>query len=539
MSKKDGISKFSESQELDVEDRGQSMKALERSRAHKIWGFRIIFLIIVIFIWVLYIGPFLGGIEGILVGTLGVLDPSVDYYDRNNTRHIVYNSKCNITAPVSYLPYNPNNTFNGVCPTAYVFNGTSCTPQCIRWNPGGDVYFWIYRVTTILGAAIQIATCGVFVIAWIQGRKSVWRFPSVTSFYLMITILLQSLAVFSGAIIPERFYCSSDELVKSRETSTIACKIQGAVFHYGIFSFMLWYLSAFVNLTLLVAIPLNVDRILKHKNKIHVLELAICFLFPIPIVLLSYFGDSDGQGYRILNVPEFCLPQDEFIFVTIYFPGILFCVILGTLAMIILYKLFTQQFLSSAGQGLKRTIITDLAFQVILFLVSFGILIWIIMVDFVVYENLKLPYKGFLEEYLRCLTDSLGDEACCRDVYRDYYSSWLSTLSGFCSTVWAAPALLGLAGRLIQQKCCNCVKESESDTRTKYTTTANATEARNLVKQPTLKAESEEVGYSNPVTGMKRSSTLTSQSSFNAPPKKSEKFKKSNSTAMMPPTGEN
>ena len=522
-----------------MEEQEQSAKAAKRSRLHKLWVFRIVFLVIVVFIWILYIGPLLGGIEGILVGTLEVLDPSVDYYNRNNTRHLVYNNKCNITvSPVSYLPNNSDNsTFNGTCPTAYIFNGTSCTPQCIRWNPGGDVYFWIYRVTTIIGASIQLCTCGVFLVAWIQAGKSVWRFPSITSFYLMITILIQSLAVFSGAIIPEKFYCSSDELAKSRESSTIACKIQGAVFHYGIFSFMLWYLSAFVNLTLLVAIPLNVDKILKHKNKIHVLELVINFLFPVLIVLLSYFGDSDGQGYRILNVPEFCLPQDAFIFVTIYFPGILFCVILGTLTMIILYKLFTQQFLSSAGQGLKRTIITDLAFQVILFLVSFGILIWIIMVDFVVYENLKLPYKGFLEEYLRCLTDSLGDESCCRDVYRDYYASWLSTLSGFCSTVWAAPALLGLAGRIIKQKWCNCVRDSESDTRTKFTTAANPAEAKKVVKYSTTLSEGESVGYSNPTAGMRRSATLTSQSSFKELPKKSEKFKKSASTVLdiIPP----
>ena len=532
---KDGKGTFSESQELNIEEKGQSMKAFNRSRTHRLWVFRIIFLIIVIFIWVLYIGPLLGGIQGILVGTLKVLKPSVDYYNRNNTQHIVYNSMCNITVDsISYQSYNPNSTFNRTCPAAYVFNGTLCTPRCIQWNPGGDVYFWIYRVTTLAGPIIQIGTCGVFIAAWIQAGKSVWRFPSVTSFYLMITILIQSLAVLSGAIVPERFYCTSDELAKSRESSTIPCKVQGAVFHYGIFAFMLWYLSAFVNLTLLVAIPLNVNKILKHKNKIHLLEFAICFLFPIPIVLLSYFGDSDNQGYKINNVPEVCFPQDEFIFATIYLPGILFCVILGSLAMLILYKLFTQQFLSSAGQGLRRTIITDLAFQVILFLVSFGILIWIIMIDYVVYENLKLPYKGFLDEYLRCLTDAFGDESCCRDVYRDYYVSWLSTLSGFFTTVWAAPALLGLAGRIIKQKCCNCVRESESDNRTKFTTTANATDAKTLVKQPTVHPDGETVGYSNPVAsgGIRRSSTLTSQSSFTDAPKKSEKFKKANSTVL-------
>ncbi|KAI6646639.1 hypothetical protein LOD99_12760 [Oopsacas minuta] len=143
------------------------------------------------------------------------------------------------------------------------------------------------------------------------------------------------------------------------------------------------------------------------------------------------------------------------------------------------------------------------------------------MIDFVVYENLKLPYKGFLDEYIRCITDYLGNEACCNAVFQEYYASWLSTLAGFCSTVWAAPALLGLAGRIISQKCCSCVRESHSENRTAITTT-NHDRRNELIRGQTLKREENNVGYGNPYPG-KIATILTEDS-----PKVSDKFKKSN-----------
>lgn len=511
------MDKFSHISDVSNGDDTERRYRVKNTTSAKTWVFRIIFLLLLIFIWILYISPLLGGIEGILVGTLEVIDPKVDYYNRNNTMHVVYNPQCNLTVNSSYT----NRSNNISCPNTYVFNGTHCVPECIKWNPGGDVYFWLYRVSTVLGAAIQILTCFLFLVSWLQAGRAVWRFPSITSFYLMVTIFIQSLAVFAGSIVPERFYCSSPALAESREASTIACKIQGALYQYGIFSFMLWYLCAFVNLALLVTIPFSVGKIMKHRNKIHVLEFVTCFFFPIIIVLLSYFGDSDGQGYRILNVPEVCLPQDLFIFVTIYLPGILFTLILGSLAMLILYKLFTQQFVSSAGSGLKRSIVTDLAFQVILFLLSFGLLIWIIMVDFIVYENVKLPYKGFLEEYIICITEAFGNESCCREVFRDYYPSWLSTLAGFSTTVWAAPALLGLSARLINQKFCNCIRD-DTETRTKVTTTGQQDGRNILLRDKTLQQE-DNTGYRNPYIS-RRAPTLGESE----PHKVSDKFKKSN-----------
>ena len=504
----------------------------------KKWIFRIVCLCVIIFIWVLFIAPLLGGLNGILIGTFEVIDPEIDYSNRNNTKPVVYNGNCNVTDSNSYsLAYNWT-TFNGTCPSMYVFNGTLCVPECIKWNPGGDAYFWIYRISTLLGAVFQLGMCLVFSIAWVQAGKSVWKFPTVTSFYLMIALLIQSFAILSGAIIPERFYCSSVELAKSRESSTIACRIQGAVFQYGIFAFMLWYLCAFVNLTILIAFPLHVTKIMKYYNKIHLFEFLICFLAPVLVVIVSYFGDTSGQGYRILNVPEVCFPQDEFIFVTLYLPGILFSLILGTLSVIILYKLFTQQFISSAGQGLQRTLITDLAFQVIVFLISFGALIWIIMIDFIVYENLKLPYIGYLQEYIRCITDFNGNSSCCETVFRDYYSSWLSTLAGFFFTFWGSPALLALAGRVIHTKCCVGFRKERNSDKTKFTSVA-PNELKRLhtkvsIRSPTQNSDEENIDHTV-VANFKRSGTIAAQKSFydDLEPKKADKFKKQGSSDRL------
>ena len=89
------MDKFSHISDVSNGDDTERRYRVKNTTSAKTWVFRIIFLLLLIFIWILYISPLLGGIEGILVGTLEVIDPKVDYYNRNNTMHVVYNPQCN------------------------------------------------------------------------------------------------------------------------------------------------------------------------------------------------------------------------------------------------------------------------------------------------------------------------------------------------------------------------------------------------------------------------------------------------------------
>lgn len=428
---------------------------LARQRSVAISKFRtkrcILILVLIcvgILIWASQLIPPLAGLRGILTSVIKVLEPEIDYSSRNVTGKLVRNRICiekNITYNTSDL--------SKTCPLSYVFNGSMCVPECLVWNPGGPVGFWSYRVSTLLGVSIQLVSCSIFLFVWLKANRNVWRFPTILSFYLMLTLLVQSLAVLAGAVFPKEFYCSSKYLSEARMKSTISCQVQGAIFHYSLLAFMLWYLASFINLTILLCFPLRGSSFLSNRRYLHVFESILCWGLPVLIVLGTFFGDSSGNGYKLLNAPEFCLPSDKFLIATLYFPGILFTIILGTLSVIIIYNLVAARYFTSISQSSNSTsTVSELFFQVLVFLICFGVMICIVILDLIVYINLEMGYLGLLDEYLLCLHDFNNNASCCNTTYKSFYIPALSVIAGFFTTVYGAPALLAIIGRLVREQ---------------------------------------------------------------------------------------
>ena len=346
----------------------------------------------------------------------------------------------------TYSPYNVTQ-----CADEFVSNGTHCSPECLEFTPGGRSMWWAFRVVTIFGSSFSLIATILGMLSWIN--KELWKFPKVVNFYMMITILLQALAILSGALVPKQYYCSSENIYKARKESTVPCLIQGAVIHYAILSFLLWYVFSITNLSIIVLSPLKGARwFFKYVKGIHAVESVIAWGLPLLVVIInvgvSFVLGKQSFVYGIENVPEFCLPGImEIQILSLHVLGFVFCLFNGTmiiLIVVIMIKLkYKQQILS------RSTIVnTEWVFQLSIFTFVFSLSIWIVLLDASIYLYYENTYRTHLDVYTYCI--ALFPSRCCQTSYRYFYQPWLSILSGFSTCVWGIGGLAAVTNKEVR-----------------------------------------------------------------------------------------
>ena len=351
-----------------------------------------------------------------------------------------------IASNYTFSPYNVTE-----CADEFVSNETHCSPECLEFTPGGRSMWWAFRVTTILGSGFTLIATLFGMLSWVN--KELWKFPKIVNFYMMITVLIQALAILSGAIVPKEFYCSSENIDLARKHSTVLCIIQGAVMHYTILSFLLWYVFGISNLSIIVFSPLKGARwFFKYLQSIHIVESIIAWGLPLLVVVLNYAASfalgKQSFVYAIENVPEFCLPGImEIQILSLHVLGFMFCLFNGTmiiLIVVIMIKLkYKQQILS------RTTIVnTEWVFQLSIFTLVFSLSIWIVLLDASVYLYYENKYRTHLDVYTYCI--ALFPSRCCQTTYRDFYQPWLSILSGFSTSVWGIGGLVAVTNKEVR-----------------------------------------------------------------------------------------
>ena len=351
-----------------------------------------------------------------------------------------------ITSNYTYSPYNVTE-----CADEFVSNGTHCSPECLEFTPGGRSMWWAFRVTTIFGSSFTLIATLLGMLSWIN--KELWKFPKVVNFYMMVTVLLQALAILSGALVPKEYYCSSENIYKSREFSTVPCLVQGAVMHYAILSFLLWYVFGITNLSIIVLSPFKGARwFFKYVHSIHVAESIIAWGFPLFVVLVnvaaSFALGKQSFVYSIENVPEFCLPGImEIQILSLHVLGFVFCLFNGTMIILIVVIMIRLKY---KQQTLSRTTIvnTEWVFQLSIFTLVFSLSIWIVLLDASIYLYYENTYKTHLDVYAYCI--ALFPSRCCQTTYRDFYQPWLSILSGFSTSVWGIGGLAAVTNKEVR-----------------------------------------------------------------------------------------
>ena len=338
------------------------------------------------------------------------------------------------------------------CPTDFITNTTHCTPECLEFTPGGRAQWWAFRVTTILGSSFTLVATVIGMFSWVN--KELWKFPKVVNFYMMVSVFLQAVAILSGALVPKPFYCTSQDLFKSREDSTIYCLIQGTLMHYALLAFLMWYIFSISNLSIIVLSPLKgATWFFKYIKVIHITQLVIGWGLPFIVVLINLIvNGAIGQistAYTIGNVPEFCLPGiDEIEIVTLYLLGFIFCLFNGTMIVIIVCKMLHLKY-RQARITTSTIVSTEWVFQLSIFTLVFSLSIWVVLLDASIYEYLLDKYRTYLDVYISCI--SIFPESCCYAVYQSVYVPWLSTLGGFSTCVWGIGGLAAVTNKELRQ----------------------------------------------------------------------------------------
>lgn len=349
---------------------------------------------------------------------------------------------------------------NTTCVARFVNNNTQCTPECLSFAPGGDEYFIAWRVFVFSGAFISFVVSLLGIATWLKIGGTLWDFPHIIFFYLILSVLVQSVCILSGQILPQPFYCKHLSLFESRTDTTIQCNIQGAIFHYSLMVFLYWYLFAVINLLFIVALPVwGASRFQKHKRWIHLFESILCWVFPL-LVLIGTIAAI--RRYRISNQPEFCHPNSLFAILTLYTPGVLFCLFNGTAIPVVIGVLLQRHFKLQKMIG-HGNVGMDWVAQMAVFTVAFSIEIWLVMLDFTVKEIQEPSYGIYLAQYSKCVTifGAYGTN-CCQPLYRNYYNSALGVSSGLFSSVWGVAGLSALAYKDVRKlwrrilTCNNC-----------------------------------------------------------------------------------
>ena len=472
----DKLVSFEESCAIETEKKVKARKFYKR----KLCLTYFVVVCIIVVTWLLFIVPLGVGVYATLV-TYEIIPETRDLSINTTFSRIYTSSSCpyNVTTAfnklytyIDWFNSNQSNTdvnstygtmiANTECVSKFVNNGTQCSPECILYAPGGDPYYIGWRVFIFSGSFVTLIVSILGILTWIKIGGKLWVFPHIISFYLICSVLVQSVCILSGQIVPQMFYCKHPSLLESRADSTIMCSIQGGIYHYSLMVFIYWYLFAVLNLLYIFSRPLDGALLFhRHRHWIHFFESLFCWGFPV-LVLIGTVAIL--KRYRINNQPEFCHPSTIFVIITLYVPGLLFCLFNVTAIPIVISLLLKRYYKTTEMIG-RGTIGLDWVAQLVIFTIAFSFSIWMVMLNFSVDEFEAPNYDTFLEQYSRCVTIfGTNGTNCCAPVYREYYNNGLGIASGFASTVWGLAGLSALANKDVRDlwkkiltcnKCCH------------------------------------------------------------------------------------
>ena len=212
--------------------------------------------------------------------------------------------------------------------------------------------------------------------------------------------------------------------------SIYCCYYLGALFHFFILSFMLWYIFDVFNILYVMMRPLKADIFFKHRHKIHIVEAIISWFLPALTVILI----GGIKGYEIVSAPVTCLPYVYITLFTFFVPGVIFSLLTQT-SFTILGTLLYKRHIKIATSTTNREFLDTLR-QIALFSTSFSILTIVILVN---YAFLAIGYRGVEEytvDYWHCITVFGSDTGCCKPIYIDHYYPFTGFLSDSAFCIW-------------------------------------------------------------------------------------------------------
>ena len=478
------VNENNESSKIEQFEMSLATEAKKKRFANRLYKRKLCFTIcvvvcVIVVTWLLFIAPLCLGVYAILT-SYGVIPDTRDLSTNTTLSRTFSNAdSCPYNMTTAFAKYKVytdwfnsiqsnsslNTTYaimiaNTSCVDRFVNNNTQCSPECLKFAPGGDAYLIGWRVFIFTGSLVTLVVSVLGILTWIKIGGKLWSFPHIISFYLICLVLVHSVCILSGQIVPQRFYCKHASLLESRDDVTIQCNIQGGVYHYSIMVFLYWYLSAVVNLLYIVSSPINgAAKFQRYRHWIHLFESLFCWGVPLLVLIGTVVV---LRGYRISNQPEFCHPNTTFVLITLYIPGLIFCLFNFTAVPIVISTLLQRRYKVHKMIG-RGTDSLELVVQMTIFTIAFSFSIWMVMLSFSVNEFEASNYETYLEQYSRCVTifGTKGDE-CCVPVYREYYYNGLGIASGFASTIWGLAGMSALANKDVRKlwklilSCNNC-----------------------------------------------------------------------------------
>ncbi|KAI6660544.1 hypothetical protein LOD99_14128 [Oopsacas minuta] len=400
----------------------------------KLFLANLVCILVIAGIWTLFITP----IIVVLAAYIGYSNPKFDT-SVNGTIAAVFDSEAckNHTLEEAITSIRKiaagNFRTNFTCNPPYFSNGTQCIPGCLLWNPGGDLYYYLYRYSIPVLSCITTVAGIIGASTWLF-LKRLWKFPHIISLYLLITVIGQSSMIFIGSLSPTNFYCTSIDLIKSRENPSIPCHIQGAIFQFFLLSFMLWYVCDLCNI-LYVLFPLKSDLLIIHRNKIHIFQSILSW--GLPCIIVITIGAT--AGYEIVSAPAICLPPVFLTTSTLFIPGVAFSLLTQTIFTIIctiLYKRHIRTTKVSTNNEYSQRLR-----HISVFSTSFSILIILVLIHFACLAIGREEVAEYLADYWHCLTVFDNNNECCRPAYIAHYYPFTGFLSNVSFCTWGIVAV--------------------------------------------------------------------------------------------------
>ncbi|XP_062508617.1 uncharacterized protein LOC134184860 isoform X2 [Corticium candelabrum] len=203
----------------------------------------------------------------------------------------------------------------------------------LRRADNGDCYFpcgewtWLPAVeersekpVLFLEAIVHFLIGVAVVITWIKLRHTLWQFPHIMSFYMMVNTFLFGLTDVAEIISSESdVHCTHQDLLESVKNPSSYCIIISMVFQYTILSFTCWWICSAINLWQIIRRPSQARFFSNRaKVKVHIIESLISWLLPAVLVSVPYMTGTSFKGG--VDHPRCAPASKELAYVTLGLP---------------------------------------------------------------------------------------------------------------------------------------------------------------------------------------------------------------------------
>ncbi|XP_065835419.1 uncharacterized protein [Oscarella lobularis] len=248
--------------------------------------------------------------------------------------------------------------------------GMCCSPPCD--GSGTPTATKIYDSALYISSAIFFFSLAVLFFTLAKMKKTNYQF--VTGLAFTVTLSMFCFAMFLHVVVKDRLFCKHKTFVDSFYDPTTLCHVQGIcapykgalhlhnlIFfgglscHFGLLSFLCWWLMSVFNALLTVWKPTYLSQ---KRKAIVAVELTLTILIPGGVI--AYAGGHGLIYTRTTPGAIACVPSDSTTFFYAYLLPVEVIILFGTvMSAVVMYKIYLAKKLTLDENCTERRIVEE------------------------------------------------------------------------------------------------------------------------------------------------------------------------------------